>query len=62
MSKIRQSIGCMVGGVMIVGPLIPWFLPSWGWDPKPIVAISLVSMTIIGIMIMYDEIREVILR
>ena len=61
MSRVRQSVACMIAGLMIIGPMVPWFLP-WGWEPKPIVAIALVSMVIIGIMIMYDELKDVVRR
>lgn len=61
MSQVRQSISCMIAGLMTVGPIVVWFAP-WQEEGNPhkIVLVSLVTISIIGIMILFDELRTLL--
>ena len=53
---MRHSLACMLAGLMIVGPLIPFTAPwAWDWQPHPIAVIALVYVWIAGVMLLYVE-------
>jgi hypothetical protein len=56
---MRRSFACMLAGLMIVGPLIPFTAP-WAWQsqPHPIAVIALAYVWIGGVMLLYEELAE----
>jgi hypothetical protein len=61
---MRRSFSCMLAGAMIVTPLIIFTAPGIeDWHPHRGVAVAaVVSIGIIGIMILYDELSELLRR
>jgi hypothetical protein len=59
-SRLRRSILCMVRGFLVIGPAIVFF---WGslvdWKPHTIVVVTLAAPCIVGIIWLYDEIRDI---
>jgi hypothetical protein len=58
-SRLRRSISCMAAGLLIIVPAIAVFGGDLAdWHPNKVVVLGLGFVCIVGIIWLYDEVRE----
>lgn len=61
MSRARQSVSCMLAGLLIVSSLFAFSFMAMGlWLPSPIVAIATIFGFGIGIVWLWDELANIL--